>query len=57
VNHNMFSAPADPHHPVIAAITIAFLRAWIYGDTAARAWFDDPGRGTALGTQLSVERK
>ena len=57
VNHNMFSAPEDPHHPVIAAMTTAFLRAWIYGDAAARAWFDDPGRGTALGTQLSVERK
>jgi len=57
VNHDMFSAAADPHHALIASVTIAFLRAWLEDDAVARAWFDDPGRGAALGTRLSVERK
>jgi hypothetical protein len=57
VNHDMFSAKSDPHHDVIAAITIAFLRAWLQDDAQARAWFEEPGRGEALGVPLSVERK
>lgn len=57
VNHDMFSAAEDPHHAVIAAITAAFLRAWLERDAAARAWFDDPGCGDALGTKLCIERK
>lgn len=57
VNHDMFSAPEDPHHAVIAAVTAAFLRAWMANDAAARAWFDDAGCGEAMGTRLCVERK
>ena len=57
VNHDMFSAKHDPHHDAIAAITIAFLRAWMQDDAQARAWFEEPGRGEALGVPLSVERK
>lgn len=57
VNHDMFSAREDPHHEVIAALTIAFLHAWMEGDPRAKAWFDDPGRGSAGGTRLDVERK
>jgi alpha-beta hydrolase superfamily lysophospholipase len=57
VNHDMFSAREDPHHAVISAITVAFLRAWLYGDPAAKAWFDDAGKGETAGTKLSVERK
>jgi len=57
VNHDTFSAKQDPHHGAIAAITIAFLRAWMQDDAEARAWFEEPGRGEALDVQLSVERK
>ncbi len=51
VNHNMFSAAEDPHHAQIAAITVAFLRAWMENDAAARAWFDEPGRGDGLAVE------
>jgi hypothetical protein len=51
VNHNMFSAAEDLHHATIAAITVAFLRAWMENDTAARAWFDEAGRGDGLAVE------
>ncbi|HJQ36360.1 MAG TPA: alpha/beta fold hydrolase [Thermoanaerobaculia bacterium] len=51
VNHNMFSAAEDPHHARIAAITVAFLRAWMENDAAARAWFDEAGRGDGLAVE------
>lgn len=57
VNHDTFSNPLDPHHDAIAAVIILFLRAHFAGDTAARAWFDEPGRTVVLGTELTVERK
>jgi predicted dienelactone hydrolase len=59
VNHDTFVVD-DPRNAQIAAITIAFLRAWMFDDVddrAARAWFDDPGTGTVDGVRISVERK
>jgi len=56
VNHDMFSAKEDPHHPVIAAITVAFLRAYLQDDANARAWFEDAGRSDVLGVNVAVER-
>ena len=56
VNHDTFVLD-DPRNAQIAAITIAFLRAWMLGDAAARAWFDDPGNGAIDGVRISVERK
>ena len=53
VNHDMFSAARDSHHPLIASVTIAFLDAWLRDDANARAFFDEAGRGY----ELSVERK
>lgn len=53
VNHDTFSNRTDPHHDLIAAITVAFLRAYLLDDTQARAWFDEPGRTN----KLTVERK
>jgi pimeloyl-ACP methyl ester carboxylesterase len=57
LTHDSFSAPKDPHHDAIAALTIAFLRATLGDAVDARAWFDEPGRGETLGTPVSVERK
>ena len=57
VNHDMFSAAEDSHHRVIATITAAFLRAWMFDDAGARAWFDDAGCGEAMGTRACVEHK
>jgi dienelactone hydrolase len=57
VNHDMFSAKEDAHHALIAELAIGFLRAWLLDDASARAWFDDAGRGEALGTRVSVECK
>jgi pimeloyl-ACP methyl ester carboxylesterase len=59
VNHDTFVVD-DPRNAQIAAVTIAFLRAWMFddaGDRAARAWFDEPGNGTVDGVRISVERK
>jgi predicted dienelactone hydrolase len=56
VNHNTFVEP-DPRNAQIAAITIAFLRAWMLDDAAARAWFDEPGSGAIGDVRISVERK
>ena len=54
--HNSFVIE-DRHRDAIAAITVAFLRAWLLEDAAARAWFDDPGLADAFGSRVSVERK
>ena len=53
LNHNTFSNATDPQHDLIMRLTIAFLRAWLLDDAAARAWFDDPGRTD----DLVLERK
>lgn len=53
VTHDTFSAVADRHHAEIARVTIAFLRAFLLGDGAARAWFDE----TAGADALTLERK
>ncbi|MBV8516697.1 MAG: hypothetical protein JO197_04765 [Acidobacteria bacterium] len=57
VTHNTFSNATDERHDEIVAITLAFLDAYLRNDAAARAWFDEPGRGALTGTSLSVERK
>ena len=49
VNHDMFSAVEDEHHPLFAALTIAFLE--------DRSWFDEPGTAQLLGTVVAVENK
>jgi predicted dienelactone hydrolase len=56
VNHDTF-VENDPRNAEIAAITIAFLRAWMLGDAAARAWFDDAGSGAVGNVRLALERK
>jgi pimeloyl-ACP methyl ester carboxylesterase len=53
VNHDTFVA----EDARIAAIVIAFLRAWMQDDAASRAWFDEPGLGAVDGVRISVERK
>lgn len=53
VNHNTAVNGSDE----IAAITIAFLRAWMLGDAASRAWFDEPGTGVVGKARLALERK
>lgn len=40
----------------IAAIVVAFLRAWMLGDAAARAWVDEPGTGAVGQVRLALER-
>ena len=55
-NHDTFVVE-NAMNDEIAALTIAFLRAWMLDDASARAWFDDPGSGTIGGVRLSVERK
>jgi predicted dienelactone hydrolase len=56
VNHDTF-VEQDERNAQIAAVTIAFLDAWMRGDANARAWFDEPGNGELAGVRLSVERK
>jgi predicted dienelactone hydrolase len=53
VNHNTPVNGSDE----IAAVAVAFLRAWMLGDAAARAWFDEPGRGVVGKALLALERK
>jgi pimeloyl-ACP methyl ester carboxylesterase len=57
VNHNTFSNVEDPHHARIAALTTAFLDAWLLGDPAARSWLDDGGAVAWAGGELAEERK
>jgi predicted dienelactone hydrolase len=56
VNHDTFVVE-DRRNAEIAAVTIAFLRAWMLDDAAARAWFDDPGEGRVGKVLLALERK
>lgn len=56
VNHDTFVVE-DRRNAQIADLAIAFLRAWMLDDAAARAWFDDPGTGEVGGVRISVERK
>lgn len=56
VNHDTF-VEKDRRNAQIAAVTIAFLDAWMRGDEEARAWFDEPGTGELGGVRFSVERK
>jgi hypothetical protein len=56
VNHDSFVIE-DKARDAIVSITIAFLRAHLRGDDAARAWFDDAGRGEVAHVGISVERK
>ena len=56
VNHDTFVENDERANPIIA-ITVAFLRAWMQNDAAARAWFDEPGTGTVRDVRISVERK
>jgi hypothetical protein len=56
VNHNTFVVN-DKRNAQIAAITIAFLHAYLLDDAGARAWFDDAGIGEVDGVRVSVERK
>lgn len=57
VNHNTFSNTTDPHHARIAALTTAFLDAYLRNDAAARAWLDDGGAVAGAGGELAEERK
>ena len=57
VNHDTFSAQSDRHHPLIAAISVAFLRGFLLGDAEAAAWFSETGRQAVLGTETTIERK
>jgi pimeloyl-ACP methyl ester carboxylesterase len=53
VTHDTFSAREERHHAEIARATIAFLRAFLLNDSAARAWFDEAATAEAL----TLERK
>lgn len=55
VNHDVFSNATDAHHAEIAAVTIAFLDAWLRNDNAAREWLDRGGLASRHG--VAVERK
>lgn len=55
-NHDSFVIE-DRYRDAIVNVTIAFLRAHLKGDEAARAWFDDAGRGEVARVGISVERK
>ena len=55
-NHDTFVVE-NPKNAQVAALTIAFLRAWMLDDANARAWFDEPGSGAIGGVRVSVERK
>lgn len=57
VNHDVFSNETDPHHELIMRLTIDFLRAWLFDDRVARAWFEDAGRGVVGSERLVLERK
>ncbi len=54
--HNSFVIE-DERRDAIVAITAAFLRAFLLGDAAARAWFDEVGLADVNGVGISVERK
>jgi predicted dienelactone hydrolase len=47
----------DERRETILAITIAFLRAYLLDDAAARAWFEEAGNADVRGVAISAERK
>ena len=55
--HNTFSNVTDRQHELIVSLTSAFLDAWLNGDAAARAWFEERGAAELAGTKLTVETK
>ncbi|HVS30346.1 MAG TPA: hypothetical protein VMS98_02725 [Thermoanaerobaculia bacterium] len=57
VNHSTFSNRRDERHALIAELTVLFVRAFLLDEPDARAWFNDPGRGTIGRTELTLERK
>lgn len=57
VTHNTFSNATDRHHPLIVDLTASFLRACLYDDAAARAWFAEAGTTSMRGTAMTVEVK
>jgi dienelactone hydrolase len=57
VDHDVFSNATDPHHDLIVALTIDFLRAWLLDDREAKAWFEDAGMVDLGKERLTLERK
>ena len=57
VNHDTFSALANPNHPVIARMTIDFLRAFLDGHPSSRAFFNESGIGRVGDTLFALETK
>ena len=57
VNHDTFSARNDRHHPLIAAISIAFLRGFLLEEREPAAWFGQTGLTVVNGTEMTIERK
>ncbi len=57
VDHDTFSNKTDPHHDLIAMITVDFLRAWLLDDREALAWFGDGGMANVGRERLTVEGK
>lgn len=57
LNHDSFSNRSDPFHPLITQLTIGFLRGFMLGDSDARAWFNEAGRGSVAGKTLVLEKK
>ena len=57
VNHDTFSARSDKHQPLIAAISVAFLRGFLLGDEQSAAWFGETRRDDVRGTEMTIERK
>lgn len=56
VNHDTFVLEG-PRNGEIAALTVAFLRAWLLDDGAARAWFEEAGTGVVGDVRVAVEAK
>ena len=57
LNHDTFSNATDAFHPLIVQLTIDFLRAWLFDDRDARAWFDSPGTAVIDGHRFVLEKK
>jgi predicted dienelactone hydrolase len=57
VNHDTFSALTDRFHPLISKLTIDFLRAYLDGHDASRAFFDEPGLMQAGDARFALEVK
>jgi len=57
VNHDVFSNAEDVHHDIVVRLTIAFLRAWMFDDRDARAWFEDAGAASVGPERVVLEVK